>query len=388
MVRIVIVIPVFNNVSTIHKLTSSIKKYHEQVIVVNDGSTDGTSEAVHTIDGIQVIEIGSNQGKGAALRAGFLYASKCGFTHAITVDADGKYLAEDIKLLITKVNEDSWALWTGQRRFKKKNGYRQPLQFRFGNILANLWFYLVTGYSIKDAQCGLRAYPLDYINKMLNRTGDRYEFALQILILAAWQHLPIKGFPVHVSYPSEQWYVTHFRPVRDFIRIIRSMGTLFFPSGINSTGFSWKRLIIYIKNLIGRELRANTTPFKVAASLGIGVFLAVTPFHGLQVLLLLIATIIFKLNRPLGLLGVSISSPPLIPFWFAAGTATGRIVLPENIVMRIADFCGRGSPSFFGGGLMITFVNYFIGSILLAIICGVVTFSVSLLLFRLRYIRR
>lgn len=380
MISIAIIIPTYNNVKTISEVICSVKKYNKQIIVINDGSTDGTGEILGKTDGLQLIQFDRNRGKGAALKAGFHLAGKSGFTHAITVDADGQHLPEDIQLFIDCIKEDPKALWAG----KRYGGGHYPLGFSLGNLVCRCWYYLSTGLSIKDPLCGFRAYPLEFANNLQYRTGEHYEFELEVLLLAAWEHLTVKTVPVHICNSLENENGTHFRPFYDFARIVRSMGTLLFPHENGAKGFSWKSLAKSVKNLIRRELRANATPLKAAGSLAAGVFLAITPFHGLQVLMLLIATFVFKLNRPLALLGVSISSAPLLPFWLAAGAATGRVMVPDNLVSVIVDCCRIFPPSFFRGGLIHTAVYYILGSILLAAICGISTFGVSYLLFRWR----
>ena len=69
------------------------------MIVVNDGSTDDTGRILAAEKGISVIALPRNQGKGAALRAGFAEAEKRGFTHAITIDADGQHATRELAAL-------------------------------------------------------------------------------------------------------------------------------------------------------------------------------------------------------------------------------------------------------------------------------------------------
>jgi uncharacterized protein (DUF2062 family) len=381
LISIAIIIPIYNNVKTISELICSVKKINEHIIVISNESTDGTGGIPGSnTDGIQLIEFDRNRGKGAALKAAFHLAGKSGFTHAIVFDADGRYLPGDIQLFIDCINKDPNALWAGE----KSAGEHYPLQHSPGNLVCSCWYYLSTGLSIKDPLCGFRAYPLEIVNNLQCRTGERHEFELEALLLAAWNHLPVKTIPVHILNTPENESGSHIRSFYDFVRIVRLMVTLLFPRENGARGFSWNRLAKNVKELIRGELRANATPFKAAVSLAAGVFLAITPFHGLQVLILLIATFVFRLNRPLAFLGVSISSAPLLPFWLAAGAATGKITIPENVVSVIIDCCRIFPSSFFRGGLMHTAVYYFLGSILLAAVCGILTFGVSYFLFRWR----
>jgi len=144
-----------------------------------------------------------------------------------------------------------------------------------------------------------------------------------------------------------------------------------------------------ISHLIRHELKAHTTPFKAAQSLGIGVFLAITPFHGLQVIMLLVLSFIFKLNRPLAFLGVSISSAPLLPFWIAASIMTGKLFLRESITSSITVALQKKLPpglfewieSRTGIEMLHGFGDYCIGSLILAALSGIFIFTAAFYFF-------
>ncbi|NLD98387.1 MAG: DUF2062 domain-containing protein, partial [Fibrobacter sp.] len=137
-------------------------------------------------------------------------------------------------------------------------------------------------------------------------------------------------------------------------------------SGKRNIGISGKAALF-----IRKELNSHTNPFKASLSLALGVFLAITPFHGLQVVSIFALSFILKLNRPLALLGVSISPAPLLPFWIAASIGTGRLfltsdtttglalklqqILPENIFIWMHE---KTSINLLPG-----FVHYIIGSL-------------------------
>lgn len=98
--RICVVIPTYNNVGTIGDVVGRALLQCKDVIVVNDGSTDGTTEVLRKITGITLIENQRNKGKGAALKHALQQASELGFVYAITLDADGQHYPEDIPLLL------------------------------------------------------------------------------------------------------------------------------------------------------------------------------------------------------------------------------------------------------------------------------------------------
>lgn len=376
---------------TILRIVSHVKEFCSDIIIINDGSTDGTSELLRTIENIDLIEFERTRGRGIAIKAGFIRAIESGYSHVVTFDVDGRHMAEEIPLFFQKIQEEPLTLWIGESCIPAKSVCRQPLFSRFGNKLAVYWFKFSTGLFIKNIQCSFRAYPLLLLKNLQYKTGDQYDFEIEILILAAWNHLSVKSIPIHFNYSLHDERVSHFRKISDYVRVFRSMGALFLPSKISSEGSPWTRIVKYIKCLIRNELKNNSTPFKAAVSLSLGVFMAITPFHGLQVLFLIAATFIFKLNRPLAFLGVSISSAPFLPFWLAAGTVAGKITIPDKLVYFTIHNCKFLTNPFFveklnkfGTGIVHTFVQYFFGSIILAAVCSILTLGISFLLFRLK----
>lgn len=386
-IKPVIIIPVYNNASTIGTVIDDAFQYCKDIIVVNDGSTDLTGSVCSQKQFITLITHPENRGKGAALRTGFTRALECGHTHAITVDGDGQHLAIDIPLFLDKIKEKPDTLWIGDRIIPVKGGKEQPPRSRFGRHFGAFWYKLYTGQFIRDTQCGLRAYPIESVLK-LGCDSDRYEYEIEILICAAWNHIPVKSVPIHLLYQPKEERVSHFRPIRDFLRISVVNGRaaitrLFFPPQlIDVPGLRIRKKLLYV---LKKELTANATPLRASLSFGIGVTIAVSPFHGFQVVLLLAIAFLFKLNRPLALLGVSVSSAPMLPFWFAAGFWLGKAIVPVENAIRMASVLESNLPSqvltFLQNktvsGFLYVFIQWFIGTLVLAPICGLLAFVVS-----------
>lgn len=391
-IRCVFIIPTFNNCRTIAGVVDGVKNYGSDIIVVNDGSTDKTGSLLNSIEGIRVITFEANRGKGAALRAAFDLAVKEGFTHAITLDADGQHVCSDIPVFLEKMNAEPDTLWVGDRIIPVDGGKSQPAKSRFGRRFGAFWFKFYTGLQIRDTQSGFRCYPLQKIMG-LDCKGNRYEYEIELLIASAWVGTPVKSVPVHLLYQSKETRVSHFRPIKDFLRISKvnahaAMSRLLLPRSIvRSPGLNFFRKMHL---LIMMELKSNASPFGAAMSIAVGAFIGILPIHGIQVVTLLALSLIFPLNRPLGLLGVGISSPPLLPFWIAAGLVIGRIILPEPAAIYIVEICKSVFPAgliHFVHSLHITtlahgFVQWFVGSILLAVICGVITFFIAYPIFK------
>ena len=385
--RPVVIIPTFNNERTIANVISDVKKYITDIIVVNDGSTDGTSGILRVTSSIELIEFGVNKGKGAALQAAFSCAHNNGFTHVITFDADGQHLAIDLPVLLEKIDEEPQVLWIGDRVLAVQDGVAQPPRSRFGRQFGAFWYKFYTGVYIRDTQCGLRVYPLNEI-LTLECNSPRYEYEIEIMISASWNDIKVKSVPVHLLYHTVEERVSHFRPVRDFLRISQvnsraALARIFLPANVRKV--KGVQLRAKVKTFIINELKANTSPKYAAASLALGVFMAITPFHGAQVLLILAISFFLKLNRPLAILGVSISSAPLLPFWIAAGLGTGKMCIPDRWAKPMELIVNNVIPSGLLSRLHLTaegfatgFVQFFFGSLILAFVCGSVTFLVAL----------
>ena len=375
-IAIVAIIPTYNNAATIIGVIESVKAHVDQVIVVNDGSTDGTTAALDRYmenkpAGVRVFKFDTNRGKGAALREGLLKANALGFTHAITLDADGQHDGADLPKFIKKITEDPLALWIGCRDIAAKESAKPPLRSTLGRKWGAFWYKFETGISISDTQSGFRAYPIAAILDLGIRAG-RFEFEMAVLIKAAWNGIAVKALPITLRYLPRSETVSHFRPVRDFLRLFgvnssAALTRIFLPyKTMNLPGKTARQKIIY---LFKRELTANLTPRHGAFSLALGVFFGIAPLYGLQVVSLLGLSFFIKINRPLAFLGVNISPAPLMPLYAYLGILTGRMLLPHNLIASIAP---RYSSTILQGG-----VEWFVGSIVLATAAGVVTFLVG-----------
>jgi uncharacterized protein (DUF2062 family) len=169
--------------------------------------------------------------------------------------------------------------------------------------------------------------------------------------------------------------VSHFRPVRDFLRIFKVnskavMIKLFAPFLIvDMPGATWRQKMAA---LFRYELQAHSTPKRAAWSLSLGVFIGIFPVYGFQVITLLPLTLALRLNKPLAFLGVSISSLPFLPFIIAAAVAIGKLVVPRTWG---ALFANCRFASIMTGG-----IDWFFGSIILAFgtagVCWVVSYAI------------
>ena len=214
-IKVCTIIPVYNSENLIANVIKSVLQYTDKLIVVNDGSTDRTLDVLTGFSEITLVSYAKNRGKGYALQQGFKRASALGFTHAVTMDADGQHLATDILTLMQATEQQPNALIIGARKFDNPN---MPQGSRFANNFSNFWFMVQTGQRLPDTQTGFRVYPLEKISKMRLFT-NRYEAELELLVRSAWCGIPLISQAIDVYYPPVNERVSHFRKGKDFFRI-------------------------------------------------------------------------------------------------------------------------------------------------------------------------
>jgi len=140
--EIVVVIPTYNNGKTLAAVIEEVCRYADDIIVVNDGSTDDTANILEQYPAIRTITHPVNKGKGTALKHGLSQAKKEGFRYAITIDSDGQHFASDIPCFIEAIEKEPDTLLVGARNLASDN---MPGKNTFANKFSNFWFRLETG---------------------------------------------------------------------------------------------------------------------------------------------------------------------------------------------------------------------------------------------------
>lgn len=212
---ICVIIPTYNNAGTIERVVRKTCEYCDDVIVVNDGSTDDTEKILKGIGNVEIVGYEKNKGKGYALKMGFRRARKMGFAYAITLDADGQHFSEDIPLFLQANQKHPGCLIVGSRNME---GVERSKGSIFANKFSDFWFWVQTGRWLSDTQTGYRLYPLKK-HYGLPVLSNRYEAELQLMVFASWHGVKLEEIPVNVYYPPKEERVSHFRPGIDFARI-------------------------------------------------------------------------------------------------------------------------------------------------------------------------
>lgn len=319
--KICVLIPTYNNEKTLKRVIDGVLDYTEDIIVVNDGSTDSTKEILRSYSHIEVIDLPENKGKGNGLKIGFRKAKELGYHYTITIDSDGQHYPDDIPVFVEALlNEKEDVLLIGNRNMSQDG---IPKKSSFGNRFSNFWFWFETGIKLEDTQSGYRLYPLHKIPKKY--FTPKFEFEIEIIVRTAWRHIPVKNVPVKVLYdPAER--VSHFRPFKDFTRIsilntiLVTITLLYIIPRNFVNNFKKKSIKRFIKEDVLESDGSNRIK---AFSIALGVFVGFSPFWGFHTLIVISLSVLFKLNKVLAFFASNVSLPPFIPFIIAASLFLG-----------------------------------------------------------------
>ena len=200
MVKVVVVVPVFNESAVIYKVLKSIPKKIRgvselNVVVINDGSTDNSQFEVQRA-GFSIVTHVINRGLGAAIKTGMAYARVKKADVMVTFDGDGQHDPSDIEKIIVPIIQKKADLAIGSRFKKLKN---VPLDRYFLNWIANFVTFLFYGALTTDSQSGLRAFSQKALN-LVDFKGERMDFSSEILLEAKRNNLKKAEVPIKAIY--------------------------------------------------------------------------------------------------------------------------------------------------------------------------------------------
>ena len=212
-------IPSYNTGAKVLETAAAARRFWEPVWVVVDGSTDGTAALLTRRaaedPGLRVLVRGRNGGKGAALLDGLREAEAQGFTHALTMDADGQHPATAIPDFMALSQAHPEAMILGVPTFDES----APRLRVKGRRVSNWWANLETLWSgIGDSLFGLRVYPIAELRAIMEATRwmRRFDFDPEAAVRLVWRGIPAINQPAPVRYfPPEQGGASHFRYGRD-----------------------------------------------------------------------------------------------------------------------------------------------------------------------------
>ncbi|MDY4138342.1 MAG: bifunctional glycosyltransferase family 2/GtrA family protein [Eubacteriales bacterium] len=194
----------------------------ERMVVVDDGSSEKTQhlfDQMAQMEGVTVLHHDVNHGKGVALKTGYTWIrdNLPDISGVITADADGQHTVEDCWRLAEALSEGKRALYLGSRDFNLPN---VPARSRKGNKITSAVFWALYGQYLPDTQTGLRAFRREELSFMIDVSGERYEYEMNVLIACAQASIPMIPLTIETVYENDN-AGSHFHPVRDSIRIYK-----------------------------------------------------------------------------------------------------------------------------------------------------------------------
>lgn len=206
-------IPAFNCAAVIEAVVRGTRRHVPDVLVVDDGSSDGTAAAARRA-GARVVAHAQNQGKGPALRSGLSVLLGERWTHVLMLDGDGQHDPGDIPGFLAAAESADLAL--GSRLHRPE---AIPAKRFWTNFIGTRALELMTGYPLEDSQCGYRLIAASFLRRM-GLVGNRYSVDTEMLVRSGKLRARFTHVPVRVIYgvvtPS------HFRPLRDTVHIVFS----------------------------------------------------------------------------------------------------------------------------------------------------------------------
>ena len=357
-IRVLLAIPVYNHPGALRAVVAGAVAAHDQVLVIDDGSSETAAGLIAGL-AATVVRHPENLGKGEAIRTAARWAAERGFTHLVTMDADGQHDPAQFPAFRSRIEASPEAVIIGVRDFRSPT---VPQASRFGRAFGNFWVRVQTGLAVGDIQSGYRAYPVRAVTE-LTCFSWRFAYEVEIVVRCAWAGLPIEQLPIPVHYPDKGTRISHFRLLWDNLRLTVLNTHLTMRSVVP---WPHKRLIakdeearlavLHPLASIRRLLRQNTSPAGLAKAAALGVLLGTLPLIALHTVSILFVAGYLRLNKPVAVGTSQLCMPPLVP----------ALCIELGYFVRHGHWLTKLSWQVLGHEALQRLWEYVIGSILLA----------------------
>ncbi len=198
--RLLIAIPVYNEHKYVSRVLDKIKECHDDVLVVDDGSTDGTTEILAARSDISLLRHPVNSGYGQSLIDAFCWADTRGYDWVLTMDCDEQHEPAMIPEFIRHIEMDQWDIISGSRYLQSRsNDDLPPTDRRSINATITTIINDLFHFGLTDAFCGFKAHRMAAMRKLhLDESG--YAFPMQLWPQANRAGLRIREIPVRLIY--------------------------------------------------------------------------------------------------------------------------------------------------------------------------------------------
>lgn len=214
-VRILVGIPAYNEEATIGSVTLAAHRYADEVVVADDGSTDGTAKIARAA-GALVFRHPKNMGKGRAVKTLLRYAESTACDVFVLLDGDGQHSPANIPDLVEPILSDDADLVIGSRYLKRSSRKQTPSYRRVGQRALDLLTSLSLDTDLTDTQSGFRALSAESIDE-LQLESDGYQVESEMINVASRRGLQITEIPVFARYSGENDH--SLNPIRHGISV-------------------------------------------------------------------------------------------------------------------------------------------------------------------------
>lgn len=234
--QVFVVVPALNEAATIRPLVEGILSHVSHVILVDDGSEDGTADQLEGLS-VTLLRHEARRGKAAALVTGMRQALERNAAAVITMDGDGQHRPDDLPAFLGLFAEAPEKILVGARDTGVENS--PPLRL-FANRFANFWISWASGYPIKDSQCGYRLYPRPVLELVQEKYGPAGGFVFESEILIDAARAGHRSLPVSIPalYGGVVQRRSHFRPAADIWQITRMVAGKLLSRGMYLNGLA------------------------------------------------------------------------------------------------------------------------------------------------------
>jgi len=244
-----VLIPSYNPGEKVYTTVRAARQHWNPVWVVVDGSNDGSAEGLFAMvaedNGLRVMVLPSNQGKGAAVLHGLEQASAAGFTHILSMDSDGQHPPDRIPVFMAESLRQPEAMILGVPVFDAQ----APSLRVNGRRVSNWWANLETLWAgIGDSLFGFRVYPIEPLRQVMRhqRWMRHFDFDPEAVVRLCWRGVRPVNVPAPVRYYRvDEGGVSHFRYLRDNLLLTWMHTRLFF-------GFVLRLPVLLIRRARGR----------------------------------------------------------------------------------------------------------------------------------------
>lgn len=219
--KYIILIPSYEPDDKLIHLVEELSKEELDIIIVDDGSGSDYKKIFESCKKYsKIISYETNKGKGYALKTGLKYIKEKYKEPYIvaTMDSDGQHRVEDAKKLMKACSKNKDILYLGKRIRSKKT----PIRSRIGNSITRFIYKKVAGLDIYDTQTGLRAFSDNLIDKLLEVSGSRFEYEMNVLLEFAREKIKMKEIKIETIYIDNN-SGTHFNGIKDSYRIYKDI---------------------------------------------------------------------------------------------------------------------------------------------------------------------